>query len=259
MNNLIPIEELEKSEAKNLICYPRFREEEFYRRLEEIKKLKIRFLEFDGKKKVGSFNVLGKGHASIVVKAVGQDSKTYALKIRRVDASKPNLDYEAEILKKVEALNVGIKLYGSTRNLLLLEFIEGENLPEWIDRLKGKNKKKRLKNVLLEILNQCRVMDKAGLDHGELSRAPKHILVDSEGKPHIIDFGKSSFKRRVSNVTSISQFLFIRGKLARKIKKILGKINRKRLIEALKNYKQKMDDESFKKILLVLGLTKLNH
>jgi putative serine/threonine protein kinase len=102
-------------------------------------------------------------------------------------------------------------------------------------------------------------MDKAGLDHGELSRAPKHILVDSEGKPHIIDFGKSSFKRRVSNVTSISQFLFIRGKLARKIKKILGKINRKRLIEALKNYKQKMDDESFKKILLVLGLTKLNH
>lgn len=259
MNNLIQVEELDKSEAKKIVCYPKFTEEEFYKRLEELKKLNICFLKFDGKKKIGSFNVLGKGHASVVVKAVGQNGKTYALKIRRVDASKPDLDYEADILKKVESLDVGIKLYGSTKNLLLLEFIEGETLPEWIDRLKGKSRERKLKSVLLGILNQCRAMDKAGLDHGELSKASKHILVDSNGKPYIIDFGKASFKRRVSNVTSISQFLFIRGSLAKKIRRILGRINRKKLVEVLKNYKQNLDEKNFKRILLILGLTQLNH
>jgi len=253
LNKPVFVEELKGSEAKKIICYPNFSEEEFFKRLEEIRRLKIRFLEFDGKPKVDGFNVLGKGHASVVVKAVGWDGKTYALKIRRVDSPKPNLNDEAEILRRIGGLDVGIKLYGSTPNFLLLEFVEGENLPEWVEKLE-KRRKERLRRVLRRVLEMCRVMDRVGLDHGELSRASKHVLVDVEDKPHIIDFGKASFKRKPSNVTSISQFLFIRGELAGKVGRILGRVDRGKLIEALKNYKQEANEENFKKILSVLGL-----
>lgn len=254
MNNLIPIEKLKDSEAKNLVCFPKYSEEELDRRIEELKMLNVKCLVLDGRKKLGKFFVLGKGHESLVVKALNNKGKFHALKIRRTDSGKPDTTHEVKMIKKAEEAKVGVKLAGSTKNFILLEMVEGKPFPEWVEKLKGKNRKKRLKKVLLEILNQCRALDLVGLDHGELSRASKHILVDKNDKPYLIDFGKASVERKVSNVTSICQYLFIRGDVAEKILKILGKISRKKLIKVLQIYKKKLDKESFLKVLSVLSL-----
>jgi len=87
------------------------------------------------------------------------------------------------------------------------------------------------------------------LDHGELSNASKHIIVDANELPHLIDFETASINRRVSNVTSVCQYLFLGSQIADKLKEKLGKVNGEELINALRNYKRERTRENFQKIL----------
>jgi len=103
-------------------------------------------------------------------------------------------------------------------------------------------------------LEQCWRLDETGLDHGELSRAPKHVIIDVNDNPYLIDFETASLHRRVSNVTSICHFLFIRSQVAKTITKKLGEISQEELIKTLKTYKQRRTRENFEKILGVCGL-----
>jgi putative serine/threonine protein kinase len=98
-------------------------------------------------------------------------------------------------------------------------------------------------------LEQCYRLDKAGLDHGELSNAPKHILVDARDHPFLVDFETASINRRVSNVTSVCQFLFLGSQIAPKVRTRLGKIDEKELVKALRSYKREQTRENFEKTL----------
>ncbi len=210
-------------------------------------------MEFTGKKMVFDVPVLGKGCVGIVV-AVHTDLGENALKIRRVDADRDGMQREADMLRRANAINVGPKLLRVTENFLLMEFIEGTLLPQWVEALRGRGTRSRIRRVLLAVLEQCYRLDEAGLDHGELSRAPKHIIVDADDRPCLVDFETASVGRRVSNVTSICQFLFIGSPAAKKIKRKLGGVDEKGLINVLRNYKQERTREGFKRILDVCGL-----
>ncbi len=223
------------------------------KRLQELEKLGVKAVEFTGEKRAFDVPVLGKGHVGIVV-GVHTDLGKGALKIRRVDADRAGMQHEAEMLRRANAIHVGPRLFNVTENFLLMEFIEGTLLPQWVEALKGRGTRSRIRRVLRAILEQCYRLDEAGLDHGELSRAPKHIIVDADDRPHLVDFETASINRRVSNVTSICQYLFIGSKAAKTIKKKLGEVDKKELINALRNYKQEWTQESFKKILDVCGL-----
>jgi len=96
----------------------------------------------------------------------------------------------------------------------------------------------------------------AGLDHGELSRAPKHIIVDAEDNPRILDFETASTNRKVSNVTSMCHFLFMGSHLAQMLKMKIGEVDQMKLIEALRSYKKEHNREGFAKILMTCELDK---
>jgi len=109
-----------------------------------------------------------------------------------------------------------------------------------------------VKKVLVEVLEQCFRLDHAGLDHGELSKAPKHVLVDKFGKPFIVDFETASVERRVANVTSICQYLFAGNSSASKaLAEILGERSRLKLVDALKTYKKNRTRSNFEDLLKV--------
>ena len=199
--------------------------------------------------------VLGKGCVGIVV-AVNTDGGKGAVKIRRVDADRAGMQHEAEMLRRANVINVGPKMLNVTENFLLIELIEGRLFPQWVEALKGRGTRSRIRRVLRAILEQCYSLDEAGLDHGELSRAPKHIIVDADDYPHLMDFETASINRRVSNVTSICQYLFIGSQVANTIMRKLGEADEKELIRTLRNYKQERTRESLKKILEVCGLRK---
>ena len=92
------------------------------------------------------------------------------------------------------------------------------------------------------------------MDHGELSHAPKHVIINKEAEPFIVDFETASVNRRPSNLTSICQFLFIGSETARKVVKKLGAIDKKAIVAALRRYKTDRSRGNFEKAMEVCDL-----
>ncbi|MBS7643458.1 serine/threonine protein kinase [Candidatus Bathyarchaeota archaeon] len=244
----VPIDRLHNKRYGKVLCYPKFSAEELRSRIGELKNLGVKAIQFAGPKMACDLHVLGKGCVSIVVTALTETGKT-ALKIRRTDADRSSMTHETEMLKKANSINVGPTLLGATQNFILMELIEGPWLPDWITSIKGRGKAKRVRRTLRLLLEDCWKLDQIGLDHGELSRATKHVIVDPGDRPRIVDFETASIMRKPSNVTSICQYLFIGSHVARKIQRVHGLIQRENLIHNLRNYKKEPTLENFAKIL----------
>jgi len=255
ISEFIPLNRLQEERYSQVLCYPKHDLKELKRRLKELKRLGVRAVEFTGEKTAFDVPVLGKGCVGIVV-AAHTDRGKVALKVRRVDADRAGMQREAEMLRRANALEVGPTLLDATENFLLMEFVGGKLLPQWIETLGGRGTKSRIRRVLRSVLEQCWRLDEAGLDHGELSRAPKHVVIDTHDRPYLVDFETASVNRRVSNVTSVCQYFFIGSQTAKMMKRKLGEVDKEGLINTLRNYKQGRTRESFEKILGVCGLDK---
>jgi len=238
----------EEEKYGKILCYPKYDLTELTKRVEELNRLGINAIEFTGEKTVNNMVVLGKGCVGIVVVAHTKEEKA-ALKIRRTDANRNEMQHEAEMQKKANIAEVGPKLLNTSENFLLMELIKGSLLFQWISTLRGRGTKTRIINVLKDVLEQCWRLDNIGLDHGELSKAPKHIIVDDEDKPHIVDFETASDRRKVSNVTSICQYLFIGSEVAKILRRKSVNISKDVLIESLRKYKKKRSRRNFESIL----------
>jgi putative serine/threonine protein kinase len=109
---------------------------------------------------------------------------------------------------------------------------------------------KKTRKVLVEVLEQCWQLDSAGLDHGELSKAPKHLIIDESNQPWIVDFETSSDTRKPANVTAVSQYLFMSGgAVAKAVARTLGERSREETIEALRIYKHAKTRESLDRLM----------
>lgn len=239
-------ENLKMEPYASILCYPRASEAELESRLRELREHGVTAVEFAGKGSAFNVPVLGKGFVGIVVTA-HLDGQRVALKIRRVDADRLSLQHEAQMLAKANSVQVGPKLMSVSKNFLLMQLIDGCLLPNWLDVHK---EKVHVRGVLSEVLEQCWRLDSAGLDHGELSKAPKHLIVDKQRKPWIVDFETASVDRKPANVTSACQFLFTSGgAVARAVAEVLGERNREEIICALRLYKNDRTRENFNRVV----------
>jgi putative serine/threonine protein kinase len=247
---VLTLDELIEEPYASILCYPKTSKSELRRRLGELQRLGVKALKFVGEKKVLNVPVLGKGCVGLVIMAY-LDGKRAALKIRRTDADRSTMKREAGMLEVANSLRVGPRLLSVSKDFLLMEFIDGLLFPKWLRTQRGK---KKLRAILRDVLEQCWRLDEAGLDHGELSHAPKHIIINGREKPLIVDFETASLDRHPSNVTSICQFLFIGSEIAKMVNAKLGGINRKALIKALRLYKDGRTRFNFVRLLGVCGL-----
>jgi putative serine/threonine protein kinase len=245
---VVSLKALREMKHYKILCYPRFEQGELERRLEELERLGVQALEFTGEKSVFGVPVLGKGCVGIVVVAYTESGRA-ALKIRRVDADRKGMTHEGEMLKRANSIDVGPKLLEISENFLLMQLIEGNHFPEWLGSLGEKEGQSRVRFVLKDVLEQCHRLDEVGLDHGELSNAPKHILVDADDRPFLVDFETASINRRVSNVTSVCQYLLLGSSTAEKVKEKLGKVDEKQLLQRLRSYKRERTRENFEKLV----------
>ena len=230
----------------SVLCYPKASEPELQSRLMELREHGVKAVEFAGETSAFNVPVLGKGSVGIIVIA-HMDGPRVALKIRRVDADRLGLQHEAQMLAKANSVQVGPKLMRVSTNFLLMQLIDGALLPEWLGAHK---EKQHVRSVLNDVLEQCWRLDNMGLDHGELSKAPKHLIVDEERKPWIVDFETASVDRKPANVTSVCQFLFTSGgAVAQVVAETLGERNREEIISALRRYKNDRTRENFNRVL----------
>jgi len=90
------------------------------------------------------------------------------------------------------------------------------------------------------------------LDHGELSRAHKNVLVSKGDHPWILDYESASLMRRVNNFTSLAQYILLSGRFSRKVIRILGPVDRDELVKYLRLYKSGRTNDAFKSTLKML-------
>lgn len=244
---------VEKSDLASILCYPRPEPRELEARILELASIGVDTLELTGTQSIGRARVLGKGCVGIVVKA-RMRGKGVAVKIRRTDADRRDMDHEANMLQLANSAGVGPKLLAQTENFLVMELVNGLPLHRWVALLPKTGCKRRVRKILAKLLDDCFSLDQLPLDHGELSEAPKNVVVEEKDNPRIVDFESASDKRRPSNVTSIAQYLLIGGGPAKRLRSILQWRRRTSLIRALRDYKQHPDQHRFMRVKLVAGL-----
>lgn len=245
-NVTLPLEGLREEPYARILCYPKHDENELQNRLKELELHGVSAIEFTGNGNAFNVPVLGKGYVGIVVVAQ-RFGQRLALKIRRVDADRIDLFHEAEMLKKANSAGVGPEFVDVSKNFLLMQLIEGDLLPTW---LKINRDQTMLRQVLSEVLEQAWQLDSIGLDHGELSKAPKHIIIDYYQQPWLVDFETASDKRKPANVTAICQYLIMSlGPIPRNVAEVLGARNRTKIIETLRHYKKNPTRESLDQLI----------
>ncbi len=250
--SFISIKKFSDEPYSNVLGYPKTTAGQIKSRINELEKLKIKSISLTGPTTLGKLAILGKGHVGVVVLAK-KGNKQVALKIRRTDSQRNEMKSEAKLLKMVNSVDVGPKMLIASKNFLVMEYLEGVKISEWADTMKGVGSSKKVKKVIRNILESCYRLDHMGFDHGELSNISKHVIV-GKTKSTLIDFESSSTKRRPSNVTSITQAIFIGSGIAKKIQKIYKNPSKEKIIEALKQYKQEKTQENFDKLIKILKL-----
>lgn len=236
-----------------ILGYPRATKEELRKRIVELRKLGVTTLSFEGQTILNNIPVLGKGYVGVVVLSrIGK--RIVALKIRRIDSSRMEMRNEARLLKLANKVNVGPKLIKSSKNFIIMEYLDGKKIIDWVKELRGRGSAAKLRNILRAVLEDCYNLDCIGLDHGELSYIHKHVIIGRF--PCIIDFESASTNRRTSNVTSATQSIFIGSGLAKIVNKIIKTPDMNKLIPSLKKYKHNQTRENFDEVLDMLRLNK---
>jgi putative serine/threonine protein kinase len=249
LSEYIALEDVMGHDVGIFICWPRYDEDTANQRLGQLKALGVEYIALGGRHRILGYPLLGKGHAGVVLKAL-KGKEEVALKIRRTDSDRESMHREAEMLALANKAGVGPKIFGFSEDFIAMEKITGPYLGEWINDFKDPEK---LRHVLRALLEKSRNLDRAGVDHGELTRVKRHFIVTEEG-PRIIDFESASTERRVQNVTATAQSIYLNRGFSSKLASHLTLPDADALIDALSRYKQNRTDENFRKILETCSL-----
>ena len=239
-----------------LISYPKLDLYEYHKRISDIYRIGVKDAILEGPTRLCELNILGKGHSVIVLKVNGYSEKNMALKIRRLDSRRKDSLNEVNNQKLANLIEIGPQIIDNTDDLILMELITGKGISDWLDDPSNFNldNSKKIINIVNEILEQCYRLDVLNLDHGELTRIDKHVMVSEYNQISIIDFESSSTKRKPSNVTSASQALLLSGGLiSKKICKFIKIKDHEYLLNGLKNYKKRKTRQNFEAILALVN------
>ena len=103
--SFIPVSKLSHNPYSKILGFPRPKKKEILNRIQEMKRLGIRSVLFDGPTELEGLKILGKGYVGVVVLAKIKNN-VFALKIRRVDAPRKRMQDEARFQKIANSVNV---------------------------------------------------------------------------------------------------------------------------------------------------------
>jgi predicted Ser/Thr protein kinase len=209
-------------------------------------------LEFRGRTEVGGLKVLGKGHVGVVIACLWSGRRA-ALKVRRTDADRESLEHEGEILREANRSDLGPHLFAASRDFIVMEELSGATLVDWLES-SGGLADVVFRDVLVNICDQARLLDLAGVDHKELADPRRHVLVQPDGRARILDFETAAMGGRRRNVNDLLQYLTLSGQYGPVVLSRLG-ARREEVLAALKAYRRSPSDVSYLAILRSMNLT----
>lgn len=189
---------------------------------------------------------LARGRRSVVYTAK-LGNRVVTVKEKRADSKAVGrMENEAFWLKRLNKMGIGPKFRFSGEGYLVRDLVQGEFILDWIPKRSVKD----IKHVLLEVLKQCRAMDRMKVNKEEMHHPVKHILVHRK-KVVMIDFERCHKAGNPKNVRQFCQFLMSVSPMLHQ-KGI--EVDRKELIHALQEYKGNNSDMNFRRILRTLNL-----
>ncbi|MEM2942536.1 MAG: hypothetical protein QXT81_03845 [Candidatus Bathyarchaeia archaeon] len=221
--------------------------------MREIQDLGVHALLTEGGTIIDGHRILGKGCVSLALLAESCVGRA-VLKIRRVDANREDMSHEVEALRLVNRFGIGPRLLGNSRNMLLLQYIDGPLISDWLSGVQ-EGDLMRVKGTLRTLLTQCYRLDLIRVDHGELSNASKHVVIrQPDWQPFVLDFESASKKRQVKNLTSICRFLFMTDLSPTPLQSWRCAIDWEDLKAKLREYKSGPNEKRFKQVLDTFNL-----
>jgi putative serine/threonine protein kinase len=134
---------------------------------------------------LGKFRALGKGKTGVVVLT----EELRALKIRRTDSPKDDMNMEAFFQER--AYPASPRVYSHGRNFIEMEYVEGRPL----QRGEGVE-------VVLDLLRRAKLLDDLKIQHKEISRPWKNVLVSTR-RTYVIDYDSCTFSPFPTNVSTL--------------------------------------------------------
>ena len=189
-------------------------------------------------KNITNIKELMKGHRGLIFTGNYMNKKV-AIKAQRLDLKVRTIDREAGMIAKLNKHNIAPKLLFKGNNYFVYEYIDGEFIIDYLEH-SAKNETKKL---LLEVLKQCRTLDKLRITKEEMTNPYKHIIVNR--KAVLVDFERAHFNLNPANITQFCQYIMRNNDLL--IKKKIN-FNKNDLIELSKRYKNDQSEKNYGKI-----------
>ncbi|MFA6073734.1 MAG: hypothetical protein WC758_06465 [Candidatus Woesearchaeota archaeon] len=193
-----------------------------------------------------------------IISLTNYKNKKYCIKEKNPTSDANNrifLEYENN--KKLNMINVGPEIfyYDKEQEFIIRDFVEGDTIFEYLKKhKKDEDIKLKTKTILLNILNQCRRMDKIKMNKLEMTNPHKDILIEEKKEknkiivnPIIIDFERCKFTARPKNVTQFCQFL-TKGNMELELNKIKITLDKQKIINLAEIYKNNESDDNFYKL-----------
>ena len=224
-------------EACKALCYPRPKPNCCLERLSLLEAMGAEAICSAGGRyrELLGFGVLGVGRSSVVLLASFR-RRLLAVKSRRVDGKRESLVSEGRLLTILGRSGVAPRPEYYSRDLIVMDYVEGPTLEDIIVRGEGLPRRLIAKAVR-EALRASIMLDSLGILHLELSRPWRNIVFTESLRALIIDLESSS--RGCGNLAKLV------GGLARVLGEVRSLLGEEGFRILLSRYKRSGCDESF--------------
>lgn len=201
------------------------------------------------KRGLAKISFFARGHRGFIFTGM-LNKKKIAIKTQRKDIDATGtVDNEVQQLRLLNKHGIGPKILFSGKDYFAYQFVEGEFILDWMGRKDVK--KQDVIAVFKNVFEQMYTLDNLGLNKEEMHHPVKHIVVQKNRKPVLLDFERCKARPQSHNVTQFAQFI-ISGRLLNHLKPFNMKINMLDMMKHTRIYKQRKTRENFESIVALL-------
>jgi release factor glutamine methyltransferase len=191
---------------------------------------------------IRNIRFLAQGHRGIIYTGSWKGN-TIAIKGENPESAAINrMKHEAAMLKTLNKQGIGPHLLYAGDRFFIYRFVSGTFIEDYIES----HKAAMIRKILSKVLEQLALLDKLGIRKSEMTHPPKHIIVQKNAKPVLIDFERARYTSKPDNVTQFCQYLI---HLRPMLKKKGIDIDQDTLVTAARAYSKSKDPAIVRRLL----------